>query len=567
MKDVKETPMSDVTDMSKFSSAPPTPYVGGDSDSQPLNKQTSVELIDEAALAACGYKQEFKREFSLFSTFSVSFSVLGILPSVASTLSYSLGYSGTAGISWGWLIAWLGIQAVATSMAELSSSMPTSGGLYYCVGVLAPPKWAPFLAYLTGWSNWLGLVSGSPSVNYGNAAMISALLTLNDPNYVATNAKTFGITVALTFLCFLCAAMPTKYVAKLNSYGTFLQMAGLIMVMIGLLAGTKNEPKFQSNKFVWGTITNQTDWPNGISILMSFLTAIWTMSGYDAPFHLSEECSNSQIATPRAIVATSAMGGFFGWILCLIISYTITDIDSILSSDLGQPFIAVLDNVLTTKVALAFGAITVVCGIMCAQGCAISASRLAFAYARDGLLPASAVVAHVNEQTRTPVNACIFNFIIQVLMLCLIFAGPVAIGAIFSIGAIGAYFAFTLPVFLRCFFAGDRWRPGPWQLGRWSLPCGYLASGYVALMIPILCMPAVKGADLDPTSMNWTIVVWGGPLFLAAIFFGLHARKTYTGPKINIEHLRFPDGTDYTVEQLREQKRNDISVTVQPAEP
>lgn len=99
--------------------------------------------------------------------------MLGILPSVASTLSYSLGYSGTAGLTWGWIIAFVGIQCVANSMAELSSSMPTSGGLFYCVGVLAPPKWAPFLAYITGWSNWLGLVSGSPSVNYGACAGVA----------------------------------------------------------------------------------------------------------------------------------------------------------------------------------------------------------------------------------------------------------------------------------------------------------------------------------------------------------------------------------------------------------
>ena len=99
---------------------------------------------------------------------------------------------------------------------------------------------------------------------------------------------------------------------------------------------------------------------------------------------------------------------------------------------------------------MAFGAITVICGFFCAQGCAISASRLAFAYARDGLLPASSIVARVDKRTRTPINACIFNFIVQVLMLCLIFAGPVAIAAIFSIGAVGAYFAFTMPVAMVC---------------------------------------------------------------------------------------------------------------------
>jgi hypothetical protein len=80
---------------------------------------------DEAALVALGYKQEFKREFSLWTTFCVSFAVLGLLPSFASTLYYGMGYAGTGGMVWGWLIAWFFIQCVACSMAELCSSMPT----------------------------------------------------------------------------------------------------------------------------------------------------------------------------------------------------------------------------------------------------------------------------------------------------------------------------------------------------------------------------------------------------------------------------------------------------------
>lgn len=43
---------------------------------------------DERVIAALGYRQEFKREFSLWTTFCVSFSVLGLLPSFASTLTY-----------------------------------------------------------------------------------------------------------------------------------------------------------------------------------------------------------------------------------------------------------------------------------------------------------------------------------------------------------------------------------------------------------------------------------------------------------------------------------------------
>ena len=61
----------------------------------PLSLETYSE--DEEVLAALGYKSEFKREFGLFTTFCVSFAVLGLLPSFASTLFYGMGYAGTAG--------------------------------------------------------------------------------------------------------------------------------------------------------------------------------------------------------------------------------------------------------------------------------------------------------------------------------------------------------------------------------------------------------------------------------------------------------------------------------------
>lgn len=53
------------------------------------------------------------------------------------------------------------------SMAELASSMPTSGGLYYAAAVLAGPKYGPLAAWITGWANWLVQVTGAPSVGYG----------------------------------------------------------------------------------------------------------------------------------------------------------------------------------------------------------------------------------------------------------------------------------------------------------------------------------------------------------------------------------------------------------------
>lgn len=42
-----------------------------------------VLSAEEADLAKLGYKQEFKREFSWFSTFSFAFSISGLLATVA----------------------------------------------------------------------------------------------------------------------------------------------------------------------------------------------------------------------------------------------------------------------------------------------------------------------------------------------------------------------------------------------------------------------------------------------------------------------------------------------------
>lgn len=57
----------------------------------PVN-DTGVEWnADEEVLAALGYKPEFRREFSLWTTFCVSFAVLGLLPSFATTLYYGMG--------------------------------------------------------------------------------------------------------------------------------------------------------------------------------------------------------------------------------------------------------------------------------------------------------------------------------------------------------------------------------------------------------------------------------------------------------------------------------------------
>ena len=343
-------------------------------------------------------------------------------------------------------------------------------------------------------------------MSWSVAAMILAAASINNPDYIPLPWHTWLLTTLIMLIHGVISSLPTKWIANFNSYGSTFNIVGLIVVIIMIPAGNNRElqgyPRFTPSSEVWGDIYNSTDFPAGIAILMSFVAVIWTMSGYDAPFHLSEECSNANIASPRAIVLTSAVGGVFGWFLQLVVAYTVIDIPSVISSDLGQPWAAYLLQVMPQNTALAILALTIICAFSMGQGCMVAASRVTFAYARDGCFPCSWWMSRVNRRTQTPVNAVWFNTVIGILMTLLIFGGTVAIGAIFSIAAVAAFVAFTIPIFIRVFFVGNRFRPGPWNLGRWGIPIGTMACAFVMLMVPVLCFPALTGSDLEYVSCS-----------------------------------------------------------------
>jgi amino acid transporter len=119
---------------------------------------------DAAVLAKLGYKQELRRNFTMIEVFGIAFSIIGLLPSIASTLSYSIP-AGPVGMVWGWFLAAGFIFIVGLAMADLGSAMPTSGGLYWWTHFFASPRARNPLSFLVGYSNTLGLVGGLCSID------------------------------------------------------------------------------------------------------------------------------------------------------------------------------------------------------------------------------------------------------------------------------------------------------------------------------------------------------------------------------------------------------------------
>ena len=370
--------------------------------------------------------------------------------------------------------------------------------------------------------------------------MILAAASIEYPGYVPTAWQTFLLTVLLLSLHSGISSMPTRWIARVNSYGSTFNMLALVTVLIAIPAGVTSNPNnktgFTPSSEVWRTITNGTDFPDGIAVLMTFVGVIWTMAGYDSPFHLSEECSNASIAAPRAIAITSAVGGVLGWLLQLVVAYTVQDIEAVMDSPLGQPWASYLLQVLPQRTALALLGLTIVCGFSMGQGCMVAASRVTYAYARDDCFPLSRVWKRVNPRTHTPVNAVLLNAALGTSMSLLMLAGSAAIGALFSIGAIAQFVAFAIPIAIRVVWHWE-FRRGPWHLGRWGRVVGGVGVVFVVFMVPVLCLPQSTGRRLSAKLMNWTCLVYGAPMVGVVVWWVVDARRWFKGPKVNVEHV------------------------------
>src|ERR1700689_2661516 len=126
---------------------------------------------DEQRLHELGYAQVLMRRMSGFSNFAVSFTIISILS------GYGMTTGGPAIIVWGWPIVGIMTLTVGLAMAEVCSSFPTAGGLYYWSAKLARKNGAAW-SWFTGWFNFLGQVAITAGIDFGCAFFINFLLSL-----------------------------------------------------------------------------------------------------------------------------------------------------------------------------------------------------------------------------------------------------------------------------------------------------------------------------------------------------------------------------------------------------
>ncbi|HEV7145619.1 MAG TPA: amino acid permease [Pedococcus sp.] len=506
---------------------------------------------DERRLAELGYKQELDRSWSGFSNFAISFSIISILAGCFTTFGVGWNNGGPAAIAWGWPIISLFILAVGLCMSELVSAMPTSGGIYWWASKLGGVK----AGYYTGWLNLIGLLAIDASVAYGCATFLDLTLGSFNSSYTPGDLnRIFLYFIVVLVLVSLINIFSAHLLAVLNNISVWWHVFGALIVVLILWFIPAHHASVSS---VFTHTVNNTGFigssTHGVGFLfyvlpISAILTQYTITGYDASAHLSEETHGAANTAAKGIWQSIAYSAIGGWILLLTFLFAVQNEAGVTKG--GGAVATIFSQALSNKWAGTILLISTAGQFFCTTACMTSTTRMLFAFSRDGAVPGSRLWSKLSAK-RVPVNGVILSAIIAVLItlpaLVKVNIGtaaapiyvPIAFFAVVSIGVVGLYVAFAIPIFYR-WRMGDAFQQGSWNLGtkwRWLAPLAVveiIVTSIVA-MLPTVNTGNPFDKDFAWKFVNYTPIVVLGAMALLWAFWHLSAKKWFTGPKHTVD--------------------------------
>ena len=504
-------------------------------------------LDDRSQLHRLGYAQELFRSMGGFSNFAISFTIISILAGCLTSYFIGFGNGGPVAVTWGWLIVGFFVVLVALGMGEVASAMPTAGAIYYWSSKLGSPAWGWF----TGWFNLIGQIGVTAAISYGAAIFWTALMNLWFPS-VGTDTHTVFITFSAIMAAQLLLNLNNvRLLAWLNSISAWWHMVGVVVIVF-VLAIVPNH--HQSFSFVFTKTLNTSGFGGhnfsapvfwfvfGIGLLM----AQYTYTGYDASAHMSEETRKASRAAALGVVMSVVMSVIFGFILLVAVTFAVPDVQGTLNAG-AFDVTYIWQKSLGTRWAEFLLFIVCCAQFYCGTASVTAASRMMFAFSRDGAVPGGRQLFRKVNRMRVPVNAVIAIAVLSwALMLPTLANGAIGYLVGTSIAVIGLYIAYGVPVYLR-WRAGDAFQPGAWTLGkhyRWINP---IAVAWIVLIVILFLMPTVPTGIPWHSGFNWNVVNYapitvGGVLVAVGIWWMVSARKWFKGPVV--------EGTEEELERI-----------------
>ncbi len=482
---------------------------------------------DVETLHGMGYAQELRRRMSTFSNFAVSFTIISILSGCLTLYGYGMNTGGPIIMNIGWPLVGVMVLMVGLAMAEVCSSYPTAGGLYYWAAKLGGKNSAAW-SWFTGWFNLLGQIGITAGIDFGLALFADALLNALF-GYPSTPIAIVGVYTVVLFLHGLINTFGVGLVALLNDISVWWHLIGVALIFVVLLVVPAHH---QSISFIFTKFVNNTGFGFGGApiyvFLIGLLLAQYTFTGYDASAHMTEETHNAAVAGPRGIVWSIIISLIAGWVLLIAVTGAIQDYTA--ESTSVTPGAQVFLDAAGHNLGLFLLFVIVGAQFYCGMSSVTANSRMIYAFSRDGAVPGSQLWHKINPRTRTPTNSIIFATVGAWLLGLPYLWSSVAYAAVTSIAVIGLYIAYGMPVLLRL-LAGEKFQRGPWHLGRWSYVVGWIAVIWIAFIAILFVLPQVSpGTTL--TTFNYAIVAVAVVLLYSGGYWFLSARNWFKGPKV-----------------------------------
>ncbi|KAI1625517.1 amino acid/polyamine transporter I [Exophiala viscosa] len=507
-------------------------------DAEPSNDNLPVEKKgthdDQRDMFRMGKRQELRRNFRFLSIFGFSMILMASWETILGTSIIGLINGGTAGMIWLYLVAWIGFLAVNTSMAEMASMAPTSGGQYHWVSEFAPRKYQRFMSFVVGWLCVLGWQTGAANTAFLAGTQIQGLAILNYPDYVPQRWHGTLLTFAVATFSIFFNTFLVKRLPLVEGIVLIVHVFGFFGVLITLwVLG----PRASAHE-VFTTFNNYGGWSsNGLSAIVGILAVMIPLLGADGAVHMSEELRDASRVLPQSIIATTVFNGTMGWIILITFCFVMGNLDDVIDSPTGQPYIQVFYTATQSYAgASVLSALVIFMAIFCNLSITATASRQLWSFARDQGIPGASWFAYVRPGWDVPMNSILVSWVVTCLLALINIGSTIALNNITSLSLVAILSSYIVST--GCLF----WRrmynlpllPAKFSFSR---PLGLFLNGFSMVFLIFAFIFAFFPGDVDPTvaEMNWTALIYGAVMIFCVADYFLRARRVYDGP---VEYVR-----------------------------
>ena len=494
---------------------------------------------DVKVLHGMGYAQELSRSMSKFSNFAISFSIICILSGGINSFAQAISSVGGAGAGIGWIVGCLISGMFALAMAQIASAFPTAGGLYHWGSILGNR----FTGWLTAWLNLLGLITVLGAINIGTAYFFQGTFgslfgSANaDGSITPWPSSDMEIVIFVAIITAVQALFNhlgikvTTFLTDISGYIIFATTAVLVLACLYFAPALDFSRLWTFTNYsgeVGGNVFPQSG-SMGYLFLLCLLLPVYTITGYDASAHTSEETKNAATSVPKGIVNAVIWSSLVGWVMVCAITLAIPDLAVAAKQGFGM-FYATMDAILPAglKTILYIGIF--VTQLLCGLATVTSASRMLFAFSRDDGMPfGSKALATVSPKYRTPVNAIWTATVLCILYVLLAMSIKVGETSIYVIVVnstlVFLFLSFTVPLIAGLMAYGTAKWPNP---GPWAMSAGVYK---LVTVLSVIGMAVILFIAVAPPNERVLYVVLGFLALAIVLWFAIENRR-FQGPPI-----------------------------------